>query len=1697
MDAEIAEASDRLVSRTAVEIVRTKFHESPPNERCCLRIKGLTQNEIGCFLEHWKSNAPKIELDKVKVVVSGESTRVPKEFRAAPEHSITYYRNNNDSGLLYIETKMESDEQGLRNLFTLRDSNFLDRSFDSDDVRVPAKIVELAWEIVGGNARQPTLVSKRVVEVLDMIHPAFVSVSIRKFARFVLAVMYETSKVKDNLSPEMVDSLVGHNLVELDMFPDNYWRIEFGGSRTQRRLQLNGLHADLVKADNSDIDADQLIDQITNIEFRDVDRKIFQTSEQEKWRALCKEYCSTRLLACRRQIPYQIFEQLFTRDVKGIPLGERVENEIENYNASRLSEYESLNVKKGLDRHNPESAAKFLEAEPGEETGDLLPLRDLLLKQTRRRLEKLANPTAERFTDPLIKIAEVANIFREGYNVDEKDFVLKMSLSDSMTTSSPSVGLFAFLYGRSICNIMDDSSDTGGMEFKADEHLTSIVPPPKVRNDDEESDEEDDNEVTWEPVQVEFHLFLIGRDGEEEEVDSEINIEWLPLECDWTVALWLLTAASDAPAHNELLTVPQDTDLDEWLKSAVTRDIAINNSREPISSDIASDPLVNELLELRRDFKRDASKDGIQFEMLNDFFVSWENLFQKAKELFVPDGQVDNRIHVLLRADFISEGEEKAVMLPIHPFKLRWLSAYLRRTVELARRAVTGDLALNIKNQNMYLNWISSLSSHQQPPLASIAQREFGFSSAERGWSEEYTHIRPGGKKVVSDSVDRLLLKEIAGQISEYLHFHPYKKDGLSLMIVLSRSAKFPAELVEGIRSGEWGNVPVDINVVAPKELWQDVTRHIEMLPTDDRTNIGDKLFPPLQLRLHDLQLTSDFNEIVKNIQCDVAVIPQFLHDEIVVQINTDRPNDKGGTFDPVLDRPVSVYGGGDGSDITVSMRPPNADPAMEAWSTLVVRHNRGRPVSVQQPENTDFVELVIKFEDTVRLFEAVHESAHWVVTLDRYIRREQIERLETKPDILTVKERVGSNSLYTLIVSSNVGRRFIIDRLERKLVNIAEIDGGPIHDESVTRELAESIYDETRKIFPRLALQAMGISRVTEEILGLIIARHVAEQEYPMLIADGVIAWISLDEHQDWFSGANASRADLCRITMERCEGKLYVDVLVVEGKLRQVYDPHGVEQVMTTLSLLEGFLTCGDHEMVDAKLWREYLLSAIETTNPEARFVKGPSEHELRGGRRQLPADLRDLFREGDFKLRSLNGVYSICRYDQNGHFTIESIDERVQVAKSFRNGIIELIDSLSGTKTPKHSTIYTSESKKSDIAPTVGKLGDNEEKTAIDVQKAAPNLEKTGTTEAEVQTTNEPQVDDSRLTEKDLTDGYQEILDTFSEFKISVQKTRDNCDRFVEGPASILYRIRPGDGVSIKKIFERADDLKLKLNLEEEQSIRCSVNRGYVEIDVPKTEKSRYFVKADDMWSKWSQSKEELVTPIGMDRFGKIVVLNFSSPNSPHLLMGGTTGSGKSEALNTILYGLVKNYSEHELRLLLVDPKGTELQIFSDDPHLEGQIGWDEKDTLTLLDQAVREMQFRYKKFKEARKRSLPDYNAVADKPIPWWVIVLDEYADLTSEPEAKKEIEALLKRLAQKARASGIHVIIATQKPSAEVISTNLRSNLPAQLALRVKSATESRVIMDESGAETLNGKGDAFFKSEGKLRRVQCAITDSK
>ncbi len=336
------------------------------------------------------------------------------------------------------------------------------------------------------------------------------------------------------------------------------------------------------------------------------------------------------------------------------------------------------------------------------------------------------------------------------------------------------------------------------------------------------------------------------------------------------------------------------------------------------------------------------------------------------------------------------------------------------------------------------------------------------------------------------------------------------------------------------------------------------------------------------------------------------------------------------------------------------------------------------------------------------------------------------------------------------------------------------------------------------------------------------------------------------------------------------------------------------------------------------------------------------------------------------------------------------------------------------------------------------------------------------------------------------------YQSVLDAFHEFRVPVTKPDD--EYLDQGPAFYLVRVVPGTGVPVDRVMGRTADLKLRLQLPVELQIRTYLDRGAVVFEVPKQDDERYDVDAETLWARSEPFSDRLTVPVGEDIAGDVVSIDFSSSDTPHLLIAGTTGSGKSVALEErLLQGLCRQYGPEQLELHLVDPKGTELVNFEEDPHLQGQIGMDAEDAIALLNRAVEEMQRRYQLFKSERTRSLPEYNSAVTEThrLPWWLVVLDEYADLTSDPQEKKDIEALLKRLAQKARAAGIHLIIATQRPSADVISSVVRSNLPAQIALRVRDATDSRVILGEAGAEALAGRGDAFLRTQKGLVRIQC------
>jgi S-DNA-T family DNA segregation ATPase FtsK/SpoIIIE len=360
-------------------------------------------------------------------------------------------------------------------------------------------------------------------------------------------------------------------------------------------------------------------------------------------------------------------------------------------------------------------------------------------------------------------------------------------------------------------------------------------------------------------------------------------------------------------------------------------------------------------------------------------------------------------------------------------------------------------------------------------------------------------------------------------------------------------------------------------------------------------------------------------------------------------------------------------------------------------------------------------------------------------------------------------------------------------------------------------------------------------------------------------------------------------------------------------------------------------------------------------------------------------------------------------------------------------------------------------------------------------------------------------------------DVQQNAQIIKDTLSEFNIDVEMEGANI-----GPKVTQYTLRPPSGVKLSKIA--ALETNIALNLAA-QSLRIEApipGQKAVGIEVPNRKAADVRLHAILTSRQWGATREPLAFAIGKDISGEAVIGELNK--MPHLLIAGQTGSGKSVMINTLLTSLLYHNSPSEMKLILVDPKQVEMAPYADIPHLLTPVITEPDKTISALKWAVNEMERRYKLMAEHKVKDISTYNqkiqsagtkiTVADEEgmpqehengaMPYIVIVIDELADLMMV--AARDVEALIVRLAQKARAVGIHLVLATQRPSVDVITGLIKANIPARIAFTVASQIDSRTILDQVGAEKLLGQGDMLLltPSMSKPKRIQGAwVTDEE
>ena len=341
------------------------------------------------------------------------------------------------------------------------------------------------------------------------------------------------------------------------------------------------------------------------------------------------------------------------------------------------------------------------------------------------------------------------------------------------------------------------------------------------------------------------------------------------------------------------------------------------------------------------------------------------------------------------------------------------------------------------------------------------------------------------------------------------------------------------------------------------------------------------------------------------------------------------------------------------------------------------------------------------------------------------------------------------------------------------------------------------------------------------------------------------------------------------------------------------------------------------------------------------------------------------------------------------------------------------------------------------------------------------------------------------------KDLLISATKLTDTLNSFGVDAKVVQ-----VTKGPSVTRFELQPSAGVKVSKIVNLSDDIALNLAASSVRIEAPIPGKSAVGIEVPNKDLTPVFLREVIDSDMFFNSKARLAFCLGKDIGGNCVIADLSK--MPHILIAGATGSGKSVCINSLIVSLIYKYQPEDVKLLMVDPKVVELNMYNGIPHLLIPVVTDPKKAAGALSWAVNEMTKRYKTFAENNVRNIEGYNELyskgtVDSKLPWIVIIIDELADLMIV--CPSDVENYIGRLAQMARAAGMHLVIATQRPSVDVITGVIKANIPSRISFAVSSQIDSRTILDSSGAEKLLGKGDMLFYPVGEAKplRIQGAF----
>jgi DNA segregation ATPase FtsK/SpoIIIE, S-DNA-T family len=994
-----------------------------------------------------------------------------------------------------------------------------------------------------------------------------------------------------------------------------------------------------------------------------------------------------------------------------------------------------------------------------------------------------------------------------------------------------------------------------------------------------------------------------------------------------------------------------------------------------------------------------------------------------------------------------------------------------------------------------------------------------------------------------SDNMDYLsneLSEELVKSVKNYFEVYPYAKDGLDILFLYCQSADIITKSIDALFSKHktLNKLKITVHSTHAAGIHQKINQWIKQ--KEEYTN-PDRFskFPTVEVKVISGNSINEISNQINShmIDADLVVLADYFGQSNQVKYEFDKVDVKESNdwFNLVYKEPLLETE----SLKRISYVSEHLPNTLKSFYQLQYIFQKKEMLEENELYVLKNKISLSNFSDNA-LIDYMHENFNWIMFMDRYLDKSLLEKASSKAQIIQYKSKAGANKNFKLIVSSSEYIKKLnsnkhdyeyYDRLTKKLSLI-------LKNENIQKDRVKEAVNQVKSISGALVLKAIGPGKYSHELVATYLSMNRRSK-----LENDLQVWSVCDE-LPWFR-KNNRRPDLVITTIKEDDGKVTLDFELLELKFvnqaifeRERYD--AIKQIQSGKNLYENLFDF-NQEKADAEYWRNelvhyfiekgtyapeesYLLKKLQNAHVDDIQVNIHTSIDAycytsnlyQNSFEAIEEDVYMDMIEGEFKNYIFNRAYILKELgatviDEPEYEELENDTETFSESLILEDENKELPIRDDEGSEPDDDTHKPEENEEEDPQDTSDKgtspsSDDEEDEDQGNLDKGKghgrdDDKDVDREDPSDIEKVYPPIPDDSHSDEfpevialKGLHIEHENESVDHSELKrkyVSTLETHFNRNGLnvkvqdvVVGSSVVRLTLSLPSSLNSDKILRRKRDIQIWLGLDQEPNL--FIDKHGLNIDIvredPDTIYFEEFMAIARKQLNDTIKRSNLVAPLGFDPLNNVINIDLSDPSTPHLLTGGTTGSGKSVTLNSIILGTMCFYEPSQLQYVFIDPKQVEFSIYEDLPHTQAVVTSIDEAVVTL-NMLVEEMERRYGLFKNEFASNLDEYIDATKNELPRIVCVFDEFADFMSqEKEIASHVENAILRLGQKARAAGIHLIICTQNPKSDIINTNIRNNLGARLALRATDSTASSVILGESGAENLGGKGDFLAKT---------------